>query len=244
MGDIRIEGSGDPTSGWAKNDLYFCFDPYRMGEDKHWLDEQYQAADSIIGTPTYNAAGYYEFDGTNDALVFDMDSVSWGSNTGMVEALVWADNTSVDKAFFSCAKDNDLDPIGWVGWDSSYPKVLMTNSAGTSDVTVFNQGGFNVTGEWQHWIIQKTGAARSTVECYINGTLVTQNSGFSSGSNGFWWDAVDGSNPSNLTVGAIRYFNGTFQDWDGRISRVAVWNNNIVDASQARKLALSRLGRF
>lgn len=235
MPNVQILGFPDPFEQIA----YFEFDPFKYGDSKNYgnysLDGE--APDFTQGSPGYVSAGYYEFGGT-DTFAWDRDNESTGPAWGVTEWLARTTNVGLDQAAVTWSKDDALNPIGWTGYDSGTIRDSFETSGGNF-IRTWNRGTA-ANNEWVHVLINLTSSGTRT--CYVNGVSVSVNT--TSGTSR-WWDDVDNTNPSNIAVGGQRFFNsGYYNEWNGDIGRVAIYNELNINSEQAFYLAKNRLGRY
>ena len=155
-------------------DLIFCFDALDKnsysGTGTTWTDIISDATTTLTNSPTFNSAGYFDFDGSNDYMEMTSDHSITAAKT--ISAWINSDSNhngsfiSVDASgsnrFFQFKK-KIAGAIMFVGFNSS-----------NSPTTVQAGGGAAANDVW----INATAVQHSNgnVKIYINGSLVTSSS--------------------------------------------------------------------
>jgi hypothetical protein len=159
---------------------------------------------TTYGSPTYNSAGYYAFDGTDDAFYYDYDG---GINdaTGAIEVFIDWDNTQ-DGVVISFSRDNSSSYRGSIQMRSSDNTIRLFNRAASSGDQIELFWNFAGTSGKYHIVINKTADGGSSpdynYEMYINGVSQgNADTDDSTATQGVWFDDQDGYNPYNITVG-------------------------------------------
>lgn len=206
--------------------VHFEYDPYLYGD----ADNEGTQVPTTYGSPTYNAAGYYTFDGTDDAFYYDYDG---GINdaTGAIEAFVDWNNTKNGVAI-SFSRDNVSSYRGYLllRQDINTISLFLRRSFSGDQINLF--WNFSGASGKYHIVINKTADGGSSpsynYEMYINGVSQgNADTDTSTASQGYWFDDVDTYTPYNITVGGILYNNNAqpTSDFDGDIYRAAVYQD-------------------
>ena len=206
--------------------VHFEYDPYLYGD----ADNEGTQVPTTYGSPTYNSAGYYAFDGTDDAFYYDYDN---GINdaTGAIEAFVDWDN-SQDGIAFSFGRDDATSYRGQIALRSSDNTIRFTFREASSSEQIRLDWNFSGASGKYHIVLNKTADGGSSpdynYELYVNG--VSQGNAdvdSSTASQGYWLDDTNGYTPYNLMVGARLINNITLPETEfiGDIHRVAVYQD-------------------
>ena len=206
--------------------VHFEFDPYLYGD----ADNEGTQVPTTYGSPTYNSAGYYTFDGTDDAFYYDYDN---GINdaTGAIEAFIDWDN-SQDGIVFSFGRDDASSYRGQIILRSSDNTIrFVLRKADSTEQIQLNWNFAGTSGKY-HIVINKTASGGSSpsynYEMYINGVNQgNADSDTSTASTGYWFDDTSGFTPYNLIVGARLINNITLPETEiiGDIYRAAVYQD-------------------
>ena len=206
--------------------VHFEYDPYLYGD----ADNEGTQVPTTYGSPTYNAAGYYAFDGTDDAFYYDYDN---GINdaTGAIEAFVDWDNTQ-DGMVFTFSRDDATSYRGVVFLRSSDNTIRFTiRKADAADQIQLNWNFAGTSGKY-HIVINKTADGGSSpsynYELYINGVSQgNADTDTSTATQGYWFDDISGFTPYNLVVGGLLQNNNTLPTNEiiGDIYRAAVYQD-------------------
>lgn len=205
--------------------VHFEYDPYLYGD----ADNEGTQVPTTYGTPVYNSAGYYTFDGTDDAFYYDYDG---GINdaTGAIEVFVDWDRTK-NGSVITWGRDNAGSYRGQITLrtDNKIRFVIHESTSANEILLDWNFSG--AIGKY-HIVINKTADGGSSpdynYELYVNG--VSQGNADIDGSTatqGYWFDDLDGFTPYNLMVGGRLINNNTQPDSEivGDIYRAAVYQD-------------------
>ena len=154
-------------------DLIFCFDALDKnsypGTGTNWTDIISDATTTLTNSPTFNSAGYFDFDGSNDYMSMTSDHSITAAKT--ISAWINTDSDhngafiSVDASgsnrFFQFKKKSG-GTIMFVGFNSSNNSTTVQ-----TDSSIANNVWFNATA------VQ---SSNGNVKIYINGSLVKSSS--------------------------------------------------------------------
>jgi len=206
--------------------VHFEYDPYLYLD----ADNEGTQVPTTYGSPTYNAAGYYAFDGTDDAFYYDYDG---GINdaTGAIEVFVDWDNTQ-NGAAISWSRDNSTAYRGNFSINSTSNSIqLFLRRAFSGDQINLSWNFSGASGKY-HIVINKTADGGTSpsynYEMYINGVSQgNADSDASTATQGYWFNDVDGFNPYNISVGGIVYGNNSLptSDFKGDIYRATIYQD-------------------
>ena len=155
-------------------DLIFCFDASEKnsysGTGTTWTDMISDATTTLTNSPTFNSAGYFDFDGSNDYMEMTSDHSITAAKT--ISAWINTDSNhngsfiSVDASgsnrFFQFKK-KIAGAIMFVGFNSSNSSTTVATDQGP----IANDVWVNATAV-QH--------SNGNAKIYINGSLVTSSS--------------------------------------------------------------------
>jgi hypothetical protein len=155
---------------------------------------------------TWNASGYFDFDGSNDNV--DITGNPLGVNNFTYSAWFNADTVSV-------ANQNIITSnAGHVNYGlqvtGSGLSMYALNSSGTQEYLVSSTGLVS-SGTWYHVAYVKSSVSGHSL--YLNGTVVASDSSFTG--------ACDSGTLSETTIGSA---NNNIQWFNGKISKVKLYN--------------------
>jgi PKD repeat protein len=203
---------------------HFDFDPFQYGD----ADNGGTQVPTTYGSPTYNSAGYYSFDGTDDAFYYDYDG---GINdaTGAIEVFFDWDN-STESFLISFSRDNTSNYRGAIAISTDLNLIQFSLRRASSSDEVILRWNFAGTSGKYHIVLNKTADGGTSpsynYEMYINGVNQgNPDANVGTASQGYWFDDVDGFTPFNITVGAIVYGGLSLPDFEfeGDIYRAAIY---------------------
>lgn len=205
---------------------FFEYDPFQYGD----ADNGGTQVPTTYGSPTYNSAGYYSFDGTDDAFYYDYDG---GINdaTGAIEVFIDWDNTQNGIAI-CWARDNSSTHRGFILLKSSDNRIQFnTRKTSSADQIQLDWNFSGASGKY-HIVLNKTADGGSSpsynYELYINGVNQgNPDSDASSATQGYWFDDQAGFTPYNITVGGRFANNVTLPNAEiiGDIYRAAIYQD-------------------
>ena len=181
-----------------------------------WLDQSRKGNNGVVNGATHNAAGYFEFDGTDDYIKLSGDGTGdllMTDNDWTYETWLWTDVQSNSNHVWSV--------IG---------PTFKFDVVNSQQVMVYNSIHMNTksfgplpNNTWSHFVITKTGATEVTMKGYLNGVEV--------------WTANDSAvsavehwhNFSGAEIGR-RNINGIGDYWDGRMGDIRIYRRSLTAA--------------
>ena len=191
------------------------------GTGTTWFDLTSNANDGAISGATWNASGYFDFDGSNDYVnIPDDNSLEWTTSKSLS---VWvnSNNSSGNKGIV--AKTTNASPYGWILQQDGGNVKFWFASGGIAQITPATTLPLNT---WTHIAVTYNG---SSLLMYKNNVLVsTLNTSL-----------TPASSSSPLTIGRY-YSNISNYYFNGQISKARVYD---VTLTQAEITALFNEGR-
>ena len=186
--------------------VHFEYDPYLYGD----ADNEGTQVPTTYGSPTYNSAGYYTFDGTDDAFYYDYDN---GINdaTGAIEVFIDWDDTQ-NGAVITWGRDDASSYRGSLILRESDNTIRLFNRRGSSADQIDLKWNFAGTSGKYHIVLNKTVSGGTSpdyyYELYLNGVSQgNADTDDSTATTGVWFNDQDNYNPYNITVGG-QFVNG------------------------------------
>lgn len=208
--------------------VHFEYDPYLYGD----ADNEGTQVPTTYGSPTYNAAGYYSFDGTDDAFYYDYDN---GINdaTGAIEVFIDWDDTQ-NGAVITWGRDDTSSYRGSLILRESDNTIRLFNRRGSSADQIDLKWNFAGTSGKYHIVLNKTASGGSSpdynYELYVNGVSQgNADTDDSTATTGVWFNDQDNYNPYNITVGG-QFVNGVTLptiEIIGDIYRAAIYEDSL-----------------
>jgi hypothetical protein len=229
-----FEYSGSPAIRPADfQELNLLGDVYSGSGD--WLDQSGKGNDGVVNGATYNAAGYWEFDGTNGdkitvGSIGDWNFLHNGSTDWTMEYWIYVDLLSDRRTIFSTGGNSSV-----VGISS---RVMESGALGSSDGTLISvQISRGVGGNYLYWDSSPSNITNNTwyhislvfnsssksLGIYLNSQLTNGSSDTGAVAGTFGSGDYSQSNSySNLEFGGDS-FTGSSVDFDGRIGEVRIY---------------------
>ena len=195
------------------------------GTDGAWLDQSGKGNNAVVlspqpgaSGPTANAAGYWEFDGTDDYITLDENS-DLANITGDISIEAWFNiDTTNDGNRAIWSKGRTPDPGGGTQTHS----LLWVSSSNTIGGLIGNLDGsassvgqtIITAGQWYHVVLTSDG---SNNKIYINGVLDDTNARTSA-------EIYNTNQNGGVSIGRdARYPTTSNRMWDGKIGEVRVY---------------------
>ena len=137
----------------------------------NWLDQSGKGNDGVVNGATWNASGWWEFDGVNDRISFPDDTYTSGDIT--IEGWSWNDTLTSENNIFNIEDSTKGVVLLSSGSSGGYGiRFLVRNGSFSGSTNQSNiQAGTGVTNEWHHYVgtwNSSTGEAKA----YIDGALI------------------------------------------------------------------------
>ena len=193
-----------------------------------WYDLSGYGNNATISGPTYNSAGYFDFDGTNDYMTV-AHSTSIAMTTSLsIYYVLWLEDTHADgtSGYGIATKTNSSWGVGvspgWYiyvgGVPSMYPQWVFgpANFGGSEEGNSYIASAL-VEATWNQYSISYNSSA-NTVRKYVNGGV--------SGTDVTGVGSM-GSHTDSMRIG---YINAQQKYLDGRIAIMLMYNRALSDA--------------
>ena len=129
-----------------------------------WIDLSTAGNDGTVNGPTWNNAGYYEFDGSNDWVNSNYTLPS-GSDDFSVETWFEYNSSSGIRGIWATEKNSGSDRLGIHLFIQSSRLIINSfDSSGVSDLF----GNTIISNGWNHSVVTYEGGL---TKLYVNGTL-------------------------------------------------------------------------
>ena len=206
--------------------------------------DQFTADGSQDGTLTNGAsrAGSplaYSFDGTNDYVEFSSSAILGGS--GSITITSWANATSLPLAanviFSKMHTEGGTNQVAYLIAVLSNGRIYFaTTNGGSGGVQEWQSSSTVIsTGVWFHIAVTYTWGTGSTMQVYLNGSLVAGSWTTGNGNVTF-----TGASGPKQKIGRMQHTGvASFFSWTGLIDDLLVWNA-IIDAANIGYLASQR----
>ena len=122
-----------------------------------WLDQSGKGNAGVVDGATYNAAGYFDFDGVNDEIDFGNEASIITSGSFTVEAWAWRDTRTTENGLFNIEDSNQgviLLSAGNNGPNGQDYRFLVRNGtfgAGNQSNIEGNLANVGLN-EWHHYV--------------------------------------------------------------------------------------------
>ena len=192
-----------------------------------WLDQSGKGNDGVVDGATYNAAGYFNFDGVNDEIDFGNEASIITSGSFTVEAWAWRDTRTTENGLFNIEDSNQgviLLSAGNNGPNGQDYRFLVRNGtfgAGNQSNIEGNLANVGLN-EWHHYVgvyDDNTGTATMFVDGVQVDTVTN------AGTRGY---SFSGTLDSGIHIGPSA---GRGRWHDGRIGEVRVYPRALTGAA-------------
>ena len=139
----------------------------------NWLDQSGKGNDGVVNGATYNANGYFDFDGTNDTILLGTTtSLIAPSSSFSIEAWCWVDALTTECTIYEISANGNSSAIllsAGSNFDGNVGgRFFVRNTSGLDQGVrdVVN----NNTGEWHHYIgVHINNGNFSSTTLYVDG---------------------------------------------------------------------------
>jgi hypothetical protein len=192
----------------------------------NWLDQSGKGNDGVLDGATYNAAGYFEFDGVDDEIDFGNQASIITSGSFTIEAWAWRDTITAENGLFNIEDNNQgviLLSAGNNG-GNDYRFLVRKGSYGAGPVQANVEAAIAGHGlnEWHHYVgtyDDNTG----TIIMYVDGVQVDTDTNASIKGVNF-----SGTLDSGIHIGPSA---GRGRWHDGRVGEVRIYPRALTAAA-------------
>lgn len=198
------------------------------GSGSTWYDLSGNGSNiTLYNSPTYNAGGWLQFNGTNQYGDSTSSNLNISGNSFSLEMWINLASGSYIPVSKSPLYSNINDSNNYVCWwtPSSYA-FTSWNTSGLSNYNIFSAGSSTPINTWYQWIITYDGSA---MKFYNNGTLL------STTTSGGPYSLFSTGAPFRL--GHPLDIGGSYTFINGKIGVVNLWNSVISSADIAKNYA-------
>ena len=137
-----------------------------------WVDQSGKGNEGVVNGATHNAAGYFDFDGTNDTIDLGTTSLIEPSSSFSIEAWCWVDSLTAECTIYELTANGNAGAILLSAGSTTDGNVggrfLVRNTSG-QDLGVRDVINNN-TGEWHHYVgVHTNNGIYSNVTLYVDG---------------------------------------------------------------------------